>query len=300
MAASSYSDKELESYLRNELPDDEIAALEDKLLRDDELFQRLETVEMSLFDRYLENEMADEEKQRFEETFLSNPANQAKLDEAHVFRESLELVRPKEASPAGAAIVPIVRQGFFSSLRLPELAAAAIILILIAALIAYFAMQSRNQKPNDLIADTIPRPTPEISPTPTQQLSPPPDISPSQRPSPARIQEQWLYLRDMNTGVMGSSDDLLIPLAPGAETLRLRFELLEDVRTRDVFHVSVKDQMGYPVLNTIEVTPIQIRYRGLRRRALSVDIPVINLKPRERYRFEIADVPPPKTFVISR
>jgi negative regulator of sigma E activity len=303
-----YNDKTLESYLCNELPDEEIAVLEDALLRDDEFFQRLETLEMDLIDRYLENEMTGEEKKRFEANFLSNPANQWKLEEARVFRESLELVRKKESSAREVTRVPFVNEGNFYSVRLPQFAAAAVILISVA-IIAWLVIRSQSQNSNRLSTRGVRPPTPETgsigSPTPQPREQPSP--SPNNISSPERkrepLKEQWLYLRDEATGVMGPADDLHLTIPRGTETLRLRFELLDDALTKDVFRITIKDELGYPIFpspGTLDVKPSSIRYRGLVRRAITVNVPVTLLKTGQRYRFEIADPHAQQTFVINR
>lgn len=294
---SANDDSKLESYLRNELPETEIAALEDHLLRDDDLYQRLETLQMNLIDSYLDNELTDNEKRRFEATFLSNPANQMKLAEARVFRESLQLLREKEPGTRKVVTFPT---------RFFQLAAAAVVLIVFALVVVLFATRWRNQNQNNLITRNDPPPTPEIksTPTPAPTTAPSPSPSPSatppnRKPGPP-VQEKWLYLKESRTGVAGPEDDLPIKVSPDTETLRLWFELLEDARSLDVLRVSIKDQSGFPVLGPVNITPIEISYRGALRRAISVEVPVGTLKLRERYRFEIAELPPPTTFVITR
>lgn len=303
-----YNDTKLESYLCNELSDEETAALENDLLRDDELFQRLETVEMNLIDRYLDNEMTGEERGRLEANFLSNAANQWTLEEARVFRESLELVRKKESSARNVTKFPRVNKGVFYSVRLPQFAAAAVILISIAILVAWLVIRSRSQNSNSLSTKAVRPPTLETgnkgSDTPPlrEQPSPSPNIisSPERKKEP--LQEQWLYLKDEATGVMGPGDDLHLTIVPDTKNLSLQFELLDDARTKDVFRITIKDEMGYPVFpsGTIDVKPSSIRYRGLVRRAISVNVPVTLLKPGERYRFEIAEPYAQKTFVINK
>ena len=296
MEPSSYHDEKLEAYMLNELPTDEIAGLEDALLHNDDLFQRLEVVEMNLIDRYLENEMTGNEKRRFEAVFLTNAASRLKLDEARVFRESLKTLEEN----VNAASSTTQRSRFFDSIRLPQLAAAAVILIVIALVIVGLAIRSRNQQPNEQRAQALPPPTPGTSPTPTQQPSPSPAVSPPQKEAMGTIYHQWLYLSDVNTGVMGSDDDLLVSLRPEAKTLRLRFELGVDARDKNSLRVSIKDSLGYPALGPLEVTPIRIRHRGLMRRAISVDVPIRDLRIGERYRFEIADPNAFKYFMLEK
>lgn len=287
MASSIYNDKKLEAYLRNELPEAEVLALEDELLRDDELFQRLQTVEMNLLDGYLENQMTGEERQRFETTFLSNPANRLKLDEERVFRESLEILRKRRS-------------------RFPQLAIAAGILIVLAVLFAWYSRRPENRSQGNLITQASPPPTPQSSVTPTPP-GPSPSASPSVSPTPPDttepIKEQWLYLKEDRTGVMGPSDVVPILVLPETDTLLLHFELLEDAATRASFRVSVKDEFDRPIFpppGTIDVKPGEIRHRGSLRKALSVQIPLSSLKEGARYRFEIPELNAHKNFIVNR
>ncbi|HKR11004.1 MAG TPA: hypothetical protein VJT15_03015 [Pyrinomonadaceae bacterium] len=287
----SSNDNKLESYLRNELPDSEVAALEDELLRDDELYQRLETLQMNLIDSYLENEMSDDEKRRFEVTFLSIPANQLKLEEAQVFRESLRLLREKQPAPQKVVRFPI---------RFIELAAAAVLLIGIVLIIVLFAISWRSQ--NNLSAENDHRSIPVINriPPPLSSPTPTPVTTPPKQKPGSFTREKWLFLRESRTGVAGPDDDVPIEISPNTRILILRHELLDDAHALSVLHLSIKDQMGYPVLGPLELPPVRLRYNGHLRRAISVDVPVSTLKPGERYRFDIAELPPPKTFVITR
>jgi len=302
MESLIYNQKNLESYLLNELPSAEITALEDEFLRNDELFQFLETVEMNLIDRYLENEMTEDEKQRFETTFLKSPAHQWKLEEARVFRESLDRLRNKQLPPQNIQKIRIFDKSFFRPRHLPQIAAAAIVLLLFTALIGWLAFRSSRQPTsNNLSTQVVPPPPTNENNRNTTPPQDQPSPSPTKRKPRERVRKEWLYLRDQATGVMGSGVDRNITLSDN-EVLRLQFELLDDAGTKDVVQVSIKDQRGYPLFSsgTIDVKPIPVRYGGLLRRAISVDIPVSSLKLGERYRFEIVEPYASKTFVVKR
>ena len=300
MEPASYNDDALEAYLRHELPDDEIAALEEQLLRDEELFQRLETVEMNLIDRYLENEMSDTEKQSFESGFLSEPDNAWKLKDARVFRESLALSR-KKAPRQNVVQFPVVFKRVFQSVRVQQMTAAAVVLIVLAVIVLLIIVRSReSQLPDKNISSMSTKVGPTVTPEPTVLPREEPSRSPGKRP---RIKEQWLYLREARSGVMGPGEELPVTIAPDTEVLRFRYELLDDAGTKDVLRITIKDQRDYPIFpspGTIDVKPTSLRYRGIARRAISIDVQTNNLKIGERYRFEIADPYTSKTFRIER
>ena len=270
MSSPVYSDSKLENYLRGELPQDEIDVLENELLRNDELFERLQTVEVILVDSYLENEMTGEDKQRFELSFLNNPANRWKLEKERVFRESLLSLRKRRS--------PIF-----------QLAAAAVVLISLAIL-GWLAIRSINQKSRDLSTEVVPQPSPYFTVTPTPAASPSPTASATEQKPANPVKEEWLYLKDSRTGVMGTGDEKQIVIAADTKTLRLRFELPADAGTKDSFGVSIKDEFDYPIFPSqgiMDLKPIETRYRGRSIRALSLDVPVTALKLDTRYRFEI-------------
>jgi hypothetical protein len=300
MEPATYSDDVLEAYLRHELPADAIAALEEQLLRDEELFQRLETVEMNLIDRYLENEMTDTEKQSFESGFLNEPDNAWKLKEARVFRESLAL-RRKKAPGQNVVQFPFVFQRVFQSVRVQQITAAAVVLIVLAVIVVLIVVRSRESRlPDKNISSMSTKVGPTATPAPTVLPHEEPSLPPGKR---TRIKEQWLYLREARSAVMGPGEELRVTVPPDTEVLRFRYELMDDAGSKDVLRITIKDRRDYPIFpspGTIDVKPTSLRHRGIARRAISVDVPMSSLKFGEHYRFEIADPYTAKTFRIER
>jgi hypothetical protein len=285
MEPASYNDNVLNAYLRGELPDDKIAALEDQLLRDEELFQRLETVEMNLIDRYLENEMTDPEKQHFEAVFLGNPDNKRKLNEARVFRESLALLRKKEP-PNNVTPFPVVLKRVFASVRVQQVAAAAVVLIVLALIVLLAIVRWRESQMPDRNFSSM---STKVGP---EQASP----SPIKRSTGERIQEQWLYLKEARSG-----EELHVTISPDTEVLRFHYELPTNA-PKYALRVTIKDQREYPIFptpGTISAKPIVVRDRGISRRAISIDVPVSSLKLGERYRLEIVEPYASKAFRIA-
>lgn len=308
MEPVSYNDNALEAYLLDELADDELAALEDQLLRDEELFLRLEAVEMNLIDRYLENEMTDTEKQRFEAGFLSSPDNDRKLNEARIFRESLAVLR-KKAPPENVVAFPfalrrvfqsgrgperiaaagfmstrnneqelsgprVFRESLFQSVRVQQITAAAVALIVIAVIVGLIIVRSRESHlPDRNISSMSTRVGEQSSPSPSKPIT------------TGRIQQQWLYKKQR------SGEELRVIISPDTEVLRLWYELDTSV-PKYALPISIKDERGssiFPAPGTIAAKPILIRDRAIARAAISVDVPVRNLKFGERYRFEVLE-----------
>ena len=279
--SSTYSDSKLESYLRGELPQNDIDALEDELLRDDELFQRLQTVEMILIDSYLEDELTGNDKKRFETTFL-NPEIQWKIERERVFRERLESLGKRR-------------------LWLPRLAAAAVVLISLTIL--GLAIRMMNQRPPNLSTKVVPPLAPRATVMPSPEASPSPSASaPEQKPANP-VKEEWLYLKNMRTGVAGANDARQIAIAADTTTLILRYELPEDASMSDVYGVVLKDEFDYPILpsqGTVGLRPVEIRYHGRSLKTLSLDVPVSALKLNAPYQFEIPKLHTKINFVLTK
>lgn len=79
----------LTKYIFNELPASENEQLEDQLALDDELAERMQTLEMILIDRYVLDEMTAVDRNRFEKGFLLFPENLQKVEDARSFHQSL-------------------------------------------------------------------------------------------------------------------------------------------------------------------------------------------------------------------
>jgi hypothetical protein len=281
MEPASYSDNVLEAYLRHELAEDEIVALEDQLLRDEELFQRLETMEMNLIDRYLENEMTDTEKQHFESAFLDQPDKQRKLNDARVFREGLKLLRKKD--PQNVTPFPVVIKRIFESVRVQQIAAAAVLLVVVALIVLFAIVRWRESQ----------LPEGNISSMSTGVGS---SSSPAKQSTGARIQEQWLHLKEDRSG-----KGLDLAISPDTDVLKFHYELPANA-PKSALRLTIKDQQNHPIFaspGTIDVQPTVIRYRGVDRTAISIDVPVSSLKLGERYRFEIVEPYASKTFKVT-
>jgi hypothetical protein len=74
--------KILKQYVLHQLFFDEAEELEEKLLNDEEFYQQYEKVENELINSYVREEMPDEERRLFEENYLIFSENKQKVEEA--------------------------------------------------------------------------------------------------------------------------------------------------------------------------------------------------------------------------
>jgi hypothetical protein len=128
----------LRRYLLGELADDARDEIEQDLLIDEELFEELLVMEEELTDEYIEGNLANEERARFEQHFLATPERQQSLR----FARALNRYLTTHASERGDAVRPIV-PGFLSrqSRSFSVGAAVAVIVIMAGALWFFFLRQ---------------------------------------------------------------------------------------------------------------------------------------------------------------
>src|SRR5215813_9601115 len=99
MAHKDHQQSDARRYLLKQLPDADQSALELRLLTEDDTFAELEIVEVELIDEYLANELSPDERQRFEEHFLTTPDRENKLTTAQALKRYLKNIAPPDPQP---------------------------------------------------------------------------------------------------------------------------------------------------------------------------------------------------------
>ncbi|HJQ32222.1 MAG TPA: hypothetical protein VJ866_08590 [Pyrinomonadaceae bacterium] len=319
-------DKMLAGYLLNELGEKELFALEDEMLLDDELFERMQVVEMNLIDSYVRGEMSSEEHALFARQFLATRENAEKVAAARAFQEGLGRLRERQADLVAAAAVdeapapplrrPTWAERAASLFRLPAPALAFAALALLAIVVGLLWLkwpQRRDNAPNEVVNTSPapgkgpreivspPAPSPEAPvnahapapqpPPPKLQKPPaPPRDELAQLPQAGDTQDVWVYRLDpTRTVTLGGGAKITIE--GDKKTLRLKCQLPnEDLKKRDRFKVSVVDDSGNPVFpeggSPVEVSPVK---GGGRLWHLAVDVPAAAFKNDGTYYFRIHD-----------
>lgn len=80
-------DNQLNQYLLGFLPEDEAERFDELSFTDDEFAERLKAAENDLIDRYIQNELDEETKKRFESYYLASPLRREKVK----FAKSLQI-----------------------------------------------------------------------------------------------------------------------------------------------------------------------------------------------------------------
>jgi hypothetical protein len=237
-------DKEhlLNKFLLGQLSEDERAAVEDRIISDDDFFERLLVAEDEMIDAYTADELSAGERKLFETQFHSAPHNLERLEFAKTLRQSLVEKRGESKSDVG------VRSGWstliqhFRFNRTLPWATAMVLLALAVGAIWIFINRTRvddgsqqvlNQPtPSDSVPlvpkqDNVTEPG-KVLVTPTPQLVPSPSLQNNSK-EPARPVTATFILTPGLSRDAGSARNLIIP--PGTTQIQLRLPLEQGMST---------------------------------------------------------------------
>ncbi len=236
-------DKEqlLNKFLLGQLSEDERAAVEDRIISDDDFFERLLVAEDEMIDAYTGDELPAGERKLFEKQFHSAPHNLERLEFAKTLRQSLVDRRSESNTEVG------VKAGwspFAQYFRLNRLAWATAMVLLTVAVGAIWIFINRarvddgnqqvlNQPNPPGSAPLVPKQDNVTEPgkalvTPTPQAVPSPSL---QRNStePARPVTATFILMPGLSRDAGSARNLIIPV--GTTQIQLRLPLEQGLNT---------------------------------------------------------------------
>ena len=237
-------DKEqlLNKFLLGQLSEDDRAAVEDRIISDDDFFERLLVVEDEMIDAYTGDELSAGERKLFETRFHSAPHNLERLEFAKNLRQSLVEKRGESNSGVG------VRSGWstlvqhFRFNRTLAWATAMVMLAVAVGAIWIFINRSRIDEGNQQVLNQPSLPV--SAPVATQKdkvtepdkelvtATAPPVPSPSLQNNstePARPVTATFILTPGLSRDAGSARNLIIP--PGTTQIQLRLPLEQGMST---------------------------------------------------------------------
>lgn len=310
-------DNLLVKYLLHELSEREVEELEDKMLRDDELFERMQVVEMKLIDSYVRREMTEEESSRFQRRFLASPNNQSKVEEARAFHRGLRALREKQPVVSPAARTRPSRRWFITSPGSPAPAAVliAVGLCLVAGLIILLwrlrsnvtpnVVQGRNENTHPVNANSgepsvnVNRGHAEIVSS-NENATGPGEVGqrndkvtpPPPGPELARVERPLgVFIDENNSGLdpRGAAGLQRVTIPRARKFVRLTLRLRDYEGGADKFMVYITDKTGRQVFPQGEAREVKVRMAGKREPNyfLSIKVPTEYLKADEIYVFNV-------------
>jgi CHAT domain-containing protein/tetratricopeptide (TPR) repeat protein len=107
MARQHHEQNPVKRYLLQQLSDPEQQEIELQLLSDEDFSAELDAAEDELIDEYLANELSPDDRQSFEQNFLTTPERNSKLTSAQTMKRYFDKMGPD----------PFPQRGWFESLR---------------------------------------------------------------------------------------------------------------------------------------------------------------------------------------
>lgn len=241
-------------YLLGELTATELAAMQQDVFSDQEKFYQLCEIEDRLLEDYARGALTAEQRRRFEQRYLSNPARKRRVAFAQAMARGFQ---PKEnealARPSFRSRVQAVWQAIRAGLRTPKLAvsgAATVLVLLLTGTVWLWIERTRWQ---ETIVKLEGQPKPS-SPVPTEAPSTLPTLgtaSPTPLPLPstppiAEARSVTLTMMALALRSETAGKGYSLHLAHGTESVRLHIQLptpsfpryavrLQDAREQEIF-----------------------------------------------------------------
>jgi hypothetical protein len=310
-------DNLLVKYLFHELSELKVEELEDEMLRDDELFERMQVVEMKLIDSYVRREMTEEERSRFQRRFLASPSNQSKVEEARAFHRGLRALREKQPVASAVAHTLPPRRWFTMSLGSPAWAAVLIVvgLCLVAGLVTLLwrprpnvtttVVQERKENTHPVNANSG-EPSINVNRSPAEIVSSNENATvlgkvgqqkdkvalPPPGPELARVERPMeVFIDENNSGFdpRGAGGLQRITIPGVRRFVRLTLRLRDYEGGADKFKVYITDKTGRQVFPLGEAGEVKVRMSGKSEPNyfLSIQVPTEYLKADESYIFNV-------------
>ena len=186
--SASVSDETIRLFLLGRLNEDERSSFDERLFVDDELEERVRLAECEIVDDYAAERLSAEERELFTEKFMRTAERKQKLAVSQALRTySLSQTAYKKNA---AEIESTPPRGKFLSLfgfNRPALAFAVSFgaLVLLVGLVWFITRSARERNEPAIVKhETLPTPSPQISPQSTVTPTPDPDSTTSPTPTP--------------------------------------------------------------------------------------------------------------------
>jgi len=271
-------------YWLGQLSPEEQGRIEELAFGDPQSFALLEAVEDDLIDEFVYNDLSAEERDRFQEYFLTQPGRSEDLRIAQALRQHLDQEFPapslwqqfrKFFHLSGNNLIPAVATG-----------AATIVAIIIIAIILRDRIRRPPSQPfqaENQSTPALPTPTSTPSETPAHTSpSPTPQNDQNKTPVPRDAPPAYGILLSPGTPVRGGGEVTAVPKKPG--TVELRLPLTGNPSYRR-YEASLERENGESI-QTWTVKPTRIISGNIVR----VSVPFSRLEVSQRYRIVLKGI----------
>lgn len=268
-------------FLLGDVSVEERERIEELAFDDPETFAFMQSVQDDLIDDFVNDELSSEERERFQNYFLTQPGRRQDVRIGRALQMYLARDEQLLANAATNVVVLRPRVSIFDWLRLrpASVSLAVMLLVSVGLLVVILTRRTDDSQRQAQNQSTRALPTPSGSPIDTPiQATPSPTAEIQHTPTPLPQQ---------------SLKTMYVVLVPGGPTRSEGEEKVRLVGTAISFELPVVDVTPYQHYqaslqrngNDIRTWP-NLQPRQLRSgRALKIDVPAGLLKPGQRYRF---------------
>lgn len=253
------SDETIRLFLLCRLNEEERTGLEERLFIDDELEERVRLAECELVDDYATERLSAQERELFSEKFMRTAERKQKLAVSQALRKHSSSQTESKKNIAGIENnqprrVKIL--GLFGFNR-PALAFAVSFgaLVLLVGLVWFIVRNAREtSEPTIVRQETLPTPTPRISPHAATTPTPGPDITTSPTPAPKatpspveRSQTPLIATAVLMPGALRDGGDMARVTLPKGGRDIVRLQLTLESNEAGTYRAEVLTAEGQPV-----------------------------------------------------
>jgi hypothetical protein len=305
-------------YLLNEGSRAEREDLEDDMVLDDELAERVQTIEMLLIDRYVQQQMSPAEAIRFEQGFLLLPENRVKVEDARILHESIGLLLDEEqpservlAQPSSPRPSRFRFPWFKSLIRTQVFAALAMAVVLLGIITVVYWVNKKRQVVNQTAnvsndanrAAAPPNENNNPGPNNNARAGIPSTPTPTTPSAPVKVAQITLAEKNGATGQPSGQGKTVQPqlrtIPHDAKSVKLVLKLESPVVAQQQLTVEIQNEKFKSIEPGIEHRTSPIRTSGSDQYTLSITVETRLLKDNETYYYAIRDPSQPGGFRIT-
>lgn len=272
-------------FLLGQLPPEEQERIEELAFADVDTFAFLETVEDDLIDEFIQGDLSAEEKQRFENHFLSLPGRRNNLQVSRALQQHLDTMKIRDRKGFSILAWFSLKPWWF---RLALTATAAVLLVIIAIWIYVRAREVTHPAPLQAgPGNPTAKPGPEfkVSPLVEPTTSPVHAENKPKSPTPERQKKSAPYALLSPSAAVRGQDVRHLSVPHGTSSMTIELALITEKNFRK-YEAVLENAAGMMLKRWSNLKAEQLKSG----KALKIVVPATLLKHEEFYRVTVSGV----------
>lgn len=273
-------------FLLGQLPPEEQERIEELAFEDVDTFAFLETVEDELIDEFIQGDLSAEEKQRFENHFLSLPGRRNNLQVSRALQQHLDTIKIRDSKRFSLRAWFSLKPWWF---RLALTATAALVFVIIAIWIYVRGREVTHPVPLQAgPGKPAAKPSPEFKVSPVMEPTTPPvhaENKPKNLPPEKPKKSPSTYALLSPSAAVRGEDVQHLAVPPGTPSVTLELALITE-RSFRKYEAALENEAGTLLKRWSNLKAEQLTSG----RALKIAVPSALLKHEEFYRIVVSGV----------